>query len=477
MAGRDATGEAVRVLLRPRLVPGATAGGVHVGKARPALGVAYCGVVYFTWHGAAQGGTDNVTVLRNIEERMANAGPDRKALRWAVLGEYNMETHGTGGLAEALGPDLPTYQLLPPNAPTRPVTGRSIDYAVTGKVEPPIHSGYGLGTVMTDFELSDHRPVEYDFSYLTDDPTCVPAEQPKPRKTVPSKRQVLTSAATTRSPYPTSLSATSRLKFRKVTQQSLGDHSFQLQAAPGHPGHYRVLHNSTRTYLGQEGGTPDAQAILLGYDDGDSQLWRPLDMGDGTWVLMNLATGQALTTERDDGEELVGRDLVDDFDPDQRWFFQDAESEALDVDRIVTVAGSAATVEGADPLEGSPVRLEPERSDDSTTEEFTVIAVNPGESRTDGNSCYYLVHGDLYVNSTATNPQVSEGNQLTLNKFRANDTGYQFCTRLADRHETVAAPVLQYDNRAGFTALGALNGGLLGLGSSALTWFWEVRRS
>ena len=39
-----------------------------------------------------------------------------------------------------------------------------------------------------------------------------------------------------------------------------------------------------------------------GSDDGDSQLWRLLDMGDGTWILLNKATGQALTAlDRADG--------------------------------------------------------------------------------------------------------------------------------------------------------------------------------
>ncbi|MFF0862181.1 RICIN domain-containing protein [Nonomuraea sp. NPDC003560] len=456
------------------VVPGATRNGVHEGKSRPALGVNYCGVVYFTWHGAAAGGTDNVTMLRNIRSHMENAGPNGQPLPWVVLGDFNMEAYGQTGLLTALGDDSGQFDVLPSSGPTRPVTGRTIDYAVTQNgVTPALYRGYGFGTPMTDFEMSDHLPVEYDFSYLTEDPRCTTSQPARQAKAVPRTTQNLRSASSTRSPYPSGAGTrpgSSRLKTRTFARSEQSAHNFRFLAAGDHPGHYRVLHSLTRTYLGQESGLADAPAVLQGSDDGDSQLWRLLDMGDGTWILLNKATGQALTAlDRADGEELVGRDLADEFDPDQRWFLQDAENEALDVDEIVTGAGSAMTVQDSDPEPGTPVALEPD-SDDSAEEFMPVYA-----DKTEGYYCYYLVHKGLYVNSTATNPGVGDGNLLTLNEFRPNDGGYMFCTPPADRHASQLTAVGQYDARGRFLNLGTAGPGLLALSTSyGLTWNWKA---
>ncbi|MGW1544931.1 RICIN domain-containing protein [Streptomyces sp. NPDC002309] len=462
------------------VVPGKTYNGVHWGKARPALGVKYCGAVFFTWHGASEGGTDNVTMLLNIERRMAEAAPPgQPPLRWSVLGDYNMEKETRNqkqGLTDALGGLRDRFAIWDANQPTRPASGRKIDYAVTAGGTNGVRSLSGLGRVDHEWTLSDHHPVEYDFSYEVEDPDPRCTEEKPQRAKAPSKLKVnLKSASKTTSPYASTTSGSpyKGLKFRKVVRENQAAHDFQFQAASDHWGYYRVMHTMSRTYLGQEDGLADKPVILDGSDQGDSQLWQVFDMGDGSWILLNKATGQALTTlDRAEGEELVGRDLVDEFDPDQRWFFQDSGNEALDIDEIVTQAGSAMTVRDADPEEGTPVVLEPDGSDEEG-EEFEPIYAD----MTEDSHCYYLVHKGLYVNSTATNPAVTEGNTLTLNKFRANDEGYLFCIPWADRHSQ-SSTLSQYDRRERNITVGGGPGGTLVLSSGGVPlWDWKALSS
>ncbi|MDQ1073076.1 hypothetical protein QFZ32_008516 [Streptomyces canus] len=420
------------------VVPGRTSpGGLHVGKDRPALGVNICGVVYFTWHGFSSGGTDNAIMLQNVREQMLTAGPNNTPLRWVVLGDYNMTT---GDLHQALGTNDNQFEVVGPNGPTRPASGREIDYAVTYSPTPGQDRAMfsQTGTVLHSNEMSDHYPVEYSFSYTTTDPDCTTPDPVERARTVPAGFPMdIRSASTSKSPYPRGvggLPGSTGIAFRQIEKGSRNEHDFEFEPAADHPGYYRVIHRMTYDYLAQESvGVVGGKVSLLPFDDGSATLWRLFDMGDGTWILVNKASGNALTRlPRPDGDEMVGRELIDEFDPDQRWFIQDARNEALDVDEI-NYGTSAITVRDADPVAGTPLALEPDSGDPE--EEFITIAAG----KTANQYCYYLVHKGMYVNSTATNPVPDQGNNLTLNEFRPNDDGYLWCTPLADRHSGAGA--------------------------------------
>lgn len=167
------------------------------------------------------------------------------------------------------------------------------------------------------------------------------------------------------------------------------------------------------------------------------QLWRPVPQGDGTWTLENLHTGQLLTAVNR-GAALAGRDF--DGSAAQRWFLQDP-AVAANVDEIALDEPAPTplviNVAGGSTEEGTPVNLRQDR--DEPGERFTVI--NAG--RTGGDSCYYLVYGGKYVNSTSARPREPQhGNGVTLNAFRPNDDGYLWCTtpggRFLSNHSTSA---------------------------------------
>ncbi|WP_188266235.1 MULTISPECIES: hypothetical protein [unclassified Streptomyces] len=453
------------------VVPGKTTSeGVHTGKSRPALGVGICGVVYFTWHGDASGGGDNTTMLRNVSQSMATAGPNGTPLRWVVLGDYNMEPTD---LRTALGTDTGHFEAVGPHMQTRRASGRWIDYAVTPAPATPqdrIVVGQA-GRVLSDHEISDHYPVTYDFSYSTTDPSCTTPDPVPKAEAVPAGMPTnLRVASTTKSPVPRGAAGGSGLRalgLDTISRTSRAQHDFEFEPAADSPGYYRVIHRLESDFLSQESGVPDAKVSLAPFDTGDSSLWRVLGMGDGTLTLLNKATGQALTRlARADGDEVVGRDLVGEFDPDQRWFVQDAQNETLDVDEI-TDGSSTITVRDANPVEGTPLVLEPESDDPG--EEF--IPIDAG--RTGDRYCYYLAHDGLYVNSTGTHPEVGEGNTLTLNRFRPNDDGYLWCTPLADRH-SASFSLSQYASATEPLYLTELGGSLLLNRDSGLAFTWRA---
>ncbi|MDT0616104.1 RICIN domain-containing protein [Streptomyces lancefieldiae] len=305
-------------------------------QGRPALGVRLGDTVHFTVHAVSPGGANAPALANRVRTVMRTAGDGGGPLSSVLMGDFNQEA---GNLRAQLGTLHAVHSLTEPTFPVVPApgqTGRTYDYAVVPRVSDPNLQVQlrGAGR-LSRVRFSDHYPVAFAF----DEPgTWEPPKPPKKSRKVPvGETRLLRNAKSGNAPYPSGRGSSggSRLSVRGVERSSVGQQRFMLQPIPESPGHFALVHRMTYTYMGLEYGAANAPAVLLPEYEADSQLWTAVDMQDGTWVLQNAATGQVLSTADTEGdEELVGRDY-DASDAAQRWFFQDATTEALDVDEIV----------------------------------------------------------------------------------------------------------------------------------------------
>jgi len=110
---------------------------------RPAVGVRYAGIVFYSFHAISPGGADASGIIAAIAESHANE-------RWYIGADWNRETINV----------LPQGTLIcPSNAPTYPATAprSSYDYVIYNGRQPT--RGVTLSLLM-----SDHLPVAYIFN-------------------------------------------------------------------------------------------------------------------------------------------------------------------------------------------------------------------------------------------------------------------------------------------------------------------------
>ncbi|GAA4205986.1 RICIN domain-containing protein [Microbispora amethystogenes] len=419
------------------VVPGFVDGN-GIATSRPALGVRVDGVVYFTVHGWSGSGNDDPQLLRNIRARMATAGPNNTPLPWVALGDYNRLPYpgAQNSLYDRLARDEPgQWQVMAssvgqPTHPTRPdpepyvpdpldpepeqpqaITPRILDYAVapTGDNAPR-----ATGIARADEEVrSDHYPVLFEFGNLPEPPR----ERSRPVKRLPA-RAVLRNARTTN--VATYGGYTSQVTDEPLNRAAVPMQTFSLDVVPEFPGYYRLIAVDGNSYLGQRDGARDARTVLSPNEE-TNQLWLPVDQGDGTWTLENMVSHQMLTS-LGSGEALAARDF--DNSAAQRWFLQDPVTEAPRVDEILLKESNPplmVTVADGRTEEGTSVdvRYDTEAGNEGFT---TIYADKSGDDY-----CYYLAYGGKYVNATATQALPQDGNKVTLNTFRPNDDGYEWC--------------------------------------------------
>ncbi|TYB64769.1 hypothetical protein FXF51_20125 [Nonomuraea sp. PA05] len=388
--------------------------------ARPALGVTIDGVTYFTVHGFATGGGDMPGLLDAIRTRMATAGPNGTALPWIVMGDFNRDPDN---LRNALTGQFIVHAPPAPTHPTQPrqdengnrIPSRRLDYAVTPTAaNAPVVTASAVADRML---LSDHYPVVYEIGDLPDPPEPSGTEQvPAPRETA-----VLRNASTTNVAGPQG--STHVVGDVALDPANLPAQTWNLAFEPEFPGYYRLVHQLSARYLGQEGSVRDARTVLWPNEAAD-QLWRPVYQGDGTWTLQNLVTDQLLTAVGG-GAALAGRDA--DGSAAQRWFLQDPG----EADHLLEVAlhepsglRFVVNVEGASTAENTRVILYADT--DEPNERFTPVSAG----RTGGEDCRYLIYRGKYLNSTASTTVPLIGNGVTLNAFQPDDDGYLWCDTL-----------------------------------------------
>ncbi|MEV6886089.1 RICIN domain-containing protein [Streptomyces sp. NPDC051135] len=405
---------------------------------RPALGVRVDGVVYFTVHGWSGTGNDAPELLANIRTRMATAGPNNTPLPWVALGDYNRLPHpgARNSLYDRLAQDAPgQWQVMAPSLgqpthptmpdpepyvpdpldpePTEPLTTtpRVLDYAVAPS---GANAPQATGIARVDEEVrSDHYPVLFEIGNLPEPPS----DRLRPVKKLPA-RAVLRNAKTTN--VATYGGYTSQVTDEPLNRADVPMQTFSLDAVPEFPGYYRLVAVDGNSYLGQPDGDRDARIVLNPNEETD-QLWRPVDQGDGTWILENMVSHQLLTS-LNSGEALMARDF--DNSGSQRWFLQDPATEATRVDEILLKESTPPlmmTVADGRTEEGTSVDV---RYD---TEEGNEGFITIYADKTGDDHCYYLAYGGKYVNATATQTLPQDGNRVTLNTFRPNDDGYLWC--------------------------------------------------
>ncbi|WP_143203854.1 RICIN domain-containing protein [Streptomyces sp. CB02400] len=364
-----------------------------------------------------------------------------------------------------------------PVAPIREQRNVHYDYAVVPSVSDENLRVDIQGTVrLSDIDISDHYPVAFGLN--TPDDSEPPRPPSQSRNPPLKKSRVLRNARSTKAPYPSGSSSSggsSRLSLRGVERSNVGQQRFVPDPVQESPGNFLLVHQMTYTFVGLENGVDNASAVLHPEYDGPAQLWSAVDMRDGTWVLRNAATGQVLSTAGTAGgdEELVGRDY-DPSDGAQRWFLQDAATEALDVDEIVrhddgTAQWALSALDGS--AENTELTTAFYNHDDH--ERFTTI---PAEGIGDG-SCYYLVHNGKYVNSSTSQSEPSEGDTVRLNTFLPNHDSFAWCMDIADRY-LCSVLLTQYSpgGEPPNLTFSGVNGAKLTLtkdSSTAETWLWK----
>jgi hypothetical protein len=410
---------------------------------RPALGVRLGDTVYFTVHAQSPGGANAPTIANRVRTVMRTAGDTGGPLSSILMGDFNRSATELRSTLRTLhdvhSPPEPTFPVLP--APGQ--TGRTYDYAVVPRMsDPNLEIQVGAVGRLADVRYSDHFPVLFAFN---EPATSQPPEPPRKSRKVPTgETKLLRNAKSGNAPYPSGRGSGggSRLSVRGVERSSVGQQRFMLQPIPESPGHFALVHRMTYTYMGLEYGAANAPAVLLPEYEADSQLWTAVDMRDGTWVLQNAATGQVLSTADAEGdEELVGRDY-DASDAAQRWFFQDATTEALDSDEIVRedidpAEWAISARDGA--AENAEVTMAPDG--DQTDQRFTPIyADTVGDDY-----CYYILYEGKYLNTSTSQTSPTEGGVVRLNTFRPNDT-YLWCMDMPDRHLNRTVYLTQHTN-------------------------------
>ncbi|MFJ7909137.1 endonuclease/exonuclease/phosphatase family protein [Kitasatospora sp. NPDC096204] len=392
---------------------------------RPALGVNVDGVVYFTVHGLSGSGNDDPGLLRNIQTRMATAGPNQNPLPWVALGDFNriplppddpntpdtsLATAVNGQFA-VTAPPLPTHPTVRRLGNQTP--DRILDYAVTplGPTDPRVQGINRAGNVL----LSDHYPVVMEVGNLPNPPrsgaVTVPVAGPS----------VLRNAATTNVAAPGS--STHAVSDQPINRANVQGQVFTLSPDPEYSGYYRLFHANAPyagRYLGQEGGARDARTVLWPNAALD-QLWQPVPHGDGTWTLQNYVTRQFLT-DLGPGLGIVARDQ--DGTANQRWFLQDPQESTQFTEIVATDSGGTAPALSVDDLETAPYPVFLAPDSHGSHQRFSAISAGQGG----GDNCVYLVYGHQYVNSTAAHPRAPQnGDFVTMGDYRPDDNGYLWC--------------------------------------------------
>ncbi|GGM17461.1 hypothetical protein GCM10012279_39530 [Micromonospora yangpuensis] len=382
-------------------------------NARPALGVRIGETFFFTVHARSGNapGSDAPTTLARIRTWILNNPGPNGPYEWVVLGDFNREP---ANLRAAL--PAQQFAVMAPDGNTHPTLGpvRTLDYAVTdfGNGAPTLFRAHTEITITN----SDHYPVTYGFELRA-------AAQVPPLATPTRPGQALLRNAATTSvadaepgggplvvdtPYDPSRAQQWRLDWDNEV--------------PGHLRLQRVREGNSADdrYLGLADAAPDARAAL-GWSPSLTQLWRPVNHGDGTYTLLNYVTGQALTALPGDFL-LAARDATD--SPYQRWFLSSSTDLELrrDILPVPAPAGSEAElgVAGPDGVEGRPVQLLPATA---TSKEWQpVLAGQRGSDR-----CFYLLYGDEYLTSTPDGGLPEPGAHVVLDAYDPHSQGQIWC--------------------------------------------------
>jgi chitinase len=118
------------------------------GILRPLIGIKIKDTWYYSIHASANGGGDATPLVRQAEQN----GPGA----WIVAGDYNADPNV---LAQRLRANGVTATICPPNGPTRPASGRQLDYAARDSASP-VTTGQVMDVSTTGGLMrSDHTPV------------------------------------------------------------------------------------------------------------------------------------------------------------------------------------------------------------------------------------------------------------------------------------------------------------------------------
>ncbi|MFF2351841.1 endonuclease/exonuclease/phosphatase family protein [Kitasatospora sp. NPDC058115] len=445
-------------------------------SSRPALGVRIGESIYFTVHMDTGGGQNATTLLNTVRSRVFT--PQRRST--AVFGDFNTDLTAFRRRMRAQwdiqGVEGHTF----PVNDTRPPMNYDFGAIAARYGEPNLRfdSAERVDSVFT----SDHFPVLFTLILPPGDtpptPTPAPTSTSKPK---PKGDRTARSARTTNAPYPTSKpgsgtgSGGRRLGSRPLNRDTRAMATLVLEPAADHRGQFRILHRMTRTYLTQEFGLLNAPAVLLPEGDrGLTQVWSLVDMGDGTWIVLNAETVQVLAAvDGPDGEEVVLRDF-DVTDASQRWFFQDPETEALDVDELLRQDDDPQDLVVAAPTSTAPgLPLDLVVDGHGPREQFTTVSAG----RIGEDHCYYLVNNGRYVNTSAAGQYPLPDTLLTLDAFRPDHPSYLWCTDTPDRHATAGVRLTQRAADGGplyLTSRGNARGlAVTGSPATADLWTWQ----
>ncbi|GAA1390338.1 hypothetical protein GCM10009639_18930 [Kitasatospora putterlickiae] len=402
---------------------------------RPAFGVRIGDTIYFTVHMDTSGGANATRLLNAIRTRTRT-----QLAATAVFGDFNTNLRGLSLQMQNL------YQISGSTQHTYPVNG----------TQPPAHYDYGAldhistprlyfheATRVDAVRTSDHYPVLFRIS--PDPAPPLPLPEAEPKKAKPTGARTARSAKSSYSPYPSTKpgsgpgSGGRRLGTRPVDRGNRDMETLVLEPAADHPDQFRILHRMTRTYLSQEFGLLNTPAVLLpNGGEGLTQIWSVIDMGDGTWVVLNAETSQVLAVaDGPDGEEVMLRDF-DEEDAAQRWFFQDPETEALDVDELLRQDDDPQDLVVGVPT-GAGLPLDLVVDGHGAREQFTTVSAG----RIGEDHCYYLINNGRYVTTSASDPYPLDNALLTMETFRPDHPGYLWCTETPDRHATTGVPLIQ----------------------------------
>ncbi|MFG3054022.1 endonuclease/exonuclease/phosphatase family protein [Kitasatospora sp. NPDC048239] len=410
------------------------------GLSRPALGVRVGGTIYFTVHMDTGGGANATGLLNTIRSRVASP----QGLPTAVFGDFNTDL-GTfrrtmSRLWDVQGARDHTY---PVNGDQPP--GNYDFGAIPARFGPEPQVYLTSADRVESVRTSDHYPVAFTLSPTPGDPLPTPTPAPKKRK--PKGDRTARSAKSTYAPYPSSKpgggtgGSGRTLGTRPLNRGNRDMETLVFEPAADHPDQFRILHRMTRTYLSQEFGLLSTPAVLLPEgDQGLTQIWSVIDMGDGTWVVLNAETAQVLAAvDGPEGEEVMLRDF-DSEDASQRWFFQEPEVEALDVDELLRQDDDPQDlVVGVPTGTGTGLPLDLVVDGNGAREQFTTVSAD----RIGEDYCYYLVNNGRYVNTSASDPYPRHEALLTLDPFRPDHPSYLWCTDTPDRHATAGVRLTQ----------------------------------